>query len=401
MKWDSEFATEGTTHCPGWKGKRFEVPEDMQSPPWPGIKDYSPPTPLPYQPVDFAALVKSAFGRKAFTSHSRWMKECHYFPYLRSAPLEPAVPNLERSVGASSSSTTSSGSSDYGGRSGYGSTTDVESPRRDHSPASLFVRKHPRTEEFSRPDDYPYRNKRARRSKSLESVFEHEVDPAPWAIHPVGELGSPLSLFKSKGKEREPPPSATSTRNVSFSANFPTLTNSSPNPRRSDGSVTRSTPGCPRRRRLMTRSPQSSPTQSTRSSARTPIAVSPRRKSERECSVVVRDGDEEDKVWLMSEEALQDVKGYLQVKKAAGGAIEVHLGGEEGGVRHSHLQVESAPRSSSTRPTRKRGSNPEDNHDEALKPKRRRSWPEINPYPSKPRAGSLLYNNRVMLYNPH
>jgi len=97
--------------------------------------------------------------------------------------------------------------------------------------------------------------------------------------------------------------------------------------------------------------------------------------------VVVRDGDEGDKVWFMSEEALQDVKGYLQVKKAAGAAIDVRLGGEEGGVL----------RSSSTRPTRKRGSSPETDNEVSQKPKRRRSWPEMTPYASKTRTGSLPF----------
>jgi len=153
-----------------------------------------------------------------------------------------------------------------------------------------------------------------------------------------------------------------------------------------------------RRTSSSTDSCRSSPVRSTPLTRRTRMTASPwdhpsRPKSERKCSVVVKDGNEEDEIWFMSKEALRDVKGYLQVKKAAGAAIEVLLGGEEGGSRHSHSRgVERVLRSSSTRPSRKRGSSPEDNSKVAQKPKRRRSWPEIDPYSSKPRTGSLPFN---------
>jgi len=381
MKWDSEVTSEGTTHHPGWRGKRFEVPEDMRNPPWPGIKDYTPPTPPPYQPIDFAGLVRRAFGRKPFGSHSQWMGHCRYFPYLWSPPPEPTVPDLKRSAGTSLSSTTSSGSSDYGDASEHSSATNTEPSKRDRSPVPPFLRKRLRTEEFIRPDDYSYRNKRTRRSKSLENVVEHEVDPTSWATLPVGGLGSPLSVSKWKGKERGSPPLVVSPREVSApEIDLPTLTNLSPSPRKLNGGPSKSTTSCSRRLGPTTRS--------HRPSARTLVTSSPRPKSERKCSVVVKDGDE-DKVWLMSEEALQDVKGYLQVKKAAGAAVEVHVGGEEGGVRRSYPRVEGVLGLPPTRSERKRSSSPEDNDEGAQKPKRRRSWPAANPHVSKHRTDSL------------
>jgi len=379
MKYDSEVTTEGTTHHPGWRGKRFEVPEDMRNPPWPGIKNYTPPTPPPYQPIDFAGLVKRAFGRKPFGSHRQWMEHCHYFPCLWSPLPEPAVLGLEQSVRTSSSSKTASGSSDYGDVSRHSSTTNTEPSKRDRSPVPPSLRKRPRTEEFIRPDDYSSRNKRARRSRSLENVVEHEVDPASWTTHRVGELGSPLSVSKSKGKERESSPSVAAPWVIPASeAYLPSLTNLSPSPRKSSGSAPKSLVSCPRALGPMTRS--------HRSSARTLVTASPRPKSERKCSVVVKDGDE-DKVWLMSEEALQDVKGYLQVKKASGAAVEVHLGGEEGCVRCSYPWVGRSP---STLPTRKRSSSPEENNEGVRGPKRQRSWLAAKPYVSNPRTDSLL-----------
>jgi len=105
------------------------------------------------------------------------------------------------------------------------------------------------------------------------------------------------------------------------------------------------------------------------------------------------DSDDEDKVWFMSSEALRDVKAYLQVKKATGEAIEMPSGWMEGGVKHSHLRTERALLSSSALLTKKRVGTPEDNSEEAQKPKRRRSWPEIDPYVSKPNRGSLLCNS--------
>ena len=377
MMWDSEVASEGTTHHPGWRGKRFDVPEDMRNPPWPGIRDYTPPTPPPYQPIDFAGLVKRVFGRKPFGSHSQWMQHCRYFAYMWSPPPEPTVSGLKHSVGTSSSSSTSSGSSDYGGASERSSTTNTEPSKRDRSPVPPFLRKRLRTEEFIRPDDYSSRNKRTRRSKPLGDVVEHEVDPASWATVPVGGLGSPLSVFKSKGKKRGSPPLVASPQEVSApEIDLPTLTNLSPSPRKLNEGATKST------RRL---GPM---THSHLPSARTLVTTPPRPKSERKCSVVVKDGDE-DKVWLMSEETLQDVKGYLQVKKAAGAAVEVHLGDEEGGVRYSQPRVERFLCSPSTRPARKRSSSPEGDDDGAQKPKRRRSWPAANPYVSEHRTDSL------------
>jgi len=102
------------------------------------------------------------------------------------------------------------------------------------------------------------------------------------------------------------------------------------------------------------------------------------------------DSDDEDKVWFMSSEALRDVKAYLQVKKATGEVIEMPSGWMEGGVKHSHLRTERALLSSSALLTKKRVGTPEDNSEEAQKPKRRRSWPEIDPtYPSP--TGVLSY----------
>lgn len=361
----------------------------MQNPPWPGVEDYTPPTPPPYQPVDFADLVERAFGRKSFTSHSQWMEHCHYFPYLWSPPLESVAPSPKESGGTSSSSTSPSGSSDYGRRE-YGSTTDAESSKRNHSPTPPFIGKRLRTAEFARPDDCSYRNKRARRSRSLESVVEYEVDPASWATRRVGELGSPSSSPKLKGREREPTPLAVFPLAIPTpETDLLTPTSLSPDCRKSNGSAATRTTSSHSRNRPVIRSHQSSPAQSTHSSLRTSVAASPGRKSERKCSVVVKNGDEEDKVWLMSEEVLQDVKGYLQVKKAAGAAVEVHSGGEEGGVRHSHPRAEKALRPSPTRSAKKRSSSPEDNSEEAQKRKRRRSWPDTNPYVSEPRTGSL------------
>ena len=352
----------------------------MRNPPWPGIREYTPPALPPYQPIDFASLVKTAFGSKPFGSHSQWMEHSRYFPYLWSPPPEPTVSGPKHSAGTSSSAT-SSDSSDYGGVSERSSTTNTEPSKMDRSPVPPFLRKRLRTEEFIRPDDYPYRNKRTRRSKSLENGVEHEVDPASWATLPVGGLGSPLSVSKWKGKNRGSLPLVASPREApALEIDLPTLTNLSPSPRKFSGGATKSTASCSRRLGPMTRS--------HRSSARTLVTTSPRPKSERKCSVVVKDGDE-DKVWLMSEEALQDVKGYLQVKKAAGAAVEVHLGGEEGSVRRSHPRVERVLCSPSTRPASKRSSSSEYNDEEVPKPKRRRSWPAANPCVSKYRSDSL------------
>ena len=394
MKWDSEVVSEGTTHCPGWKGKRVEVPEDMRNPPWPGIKDYTPPTLSPYQPVDFAALVKRAFGREPFDSHSQWMKHCHYFPRLWSPPSTSTTSSHNLSVGTSSSSTTSSGSSDYGGCSEHSSATGAEPSKKDRSLTPPSVRKRLRTEDFTRPDDYSHGSKRVRRPKSLEALGQYEVDPASWTTRRVGDLRPPSTLSKSKrkGKGRESSPSFASPRESSPSeVDLPSLAGLSP--RKPAGSATRK-PTTNISRRHASASTDSSPVQSPPLTRRMPATASPRdrhprQKSERKCSIVVKDGDEEDKIWFMSREALQDVKGYLQVKKAMGAAIEVRSGGEEGDVRHSHPRVKGILRSPYTRPTRKRISSPEDSNEEAQKPKRRRSWPDIDPYVSKSRTGSL------------
>ena len=108
-------------------------------------------------------------------------------------------------------------------------------------------------------------------------------------------------------------------------------------------------------------------------------------------SIVVKDSGEEDKVWFMSRETLQDVKGYLQVKKAAGAAMEMRLEDEEGSVPHPHPpRIEMALRSPSARQTMKRTGTPENDNEETQKPKRRRSWPEIDAYAPEPHAGSPL-----------
>ena len=379
----------------------------MQNPPWPG-KDYTPPTPPPYEPIDFAGLVKKALGPQPFKSHSQWMKHCYYFPYLWSPLPESTVSDNEQSTESFSSSTesfssstesfssstTSSGSSDYESCNEHNSTTDAEPYKKYRSPTPS-VRKRSRAEDFTRPDDCSRGNKRAHRLKSSDSLAEHEADPNPWTTRRVEELDSPPSLSGLKGKGRELPRLFASPRESSPSeADLPTLADISSNPRKSAGPATRRPAANSSRRHSLapTDSPLSSSARSSLSVRRTlvtasPLGRHPRRKSERRCSVVVKDGDEEDKVWFMSREALQDVKGYLQVKKAMGTAIDVRPGGE-GDVRHSHLQVERVLRSSSIQPTRKRPSSPGYNSEENQKPKRRRSWP----YASKPHTDSLPCN---------
>lgn len=380
-KWDSDVVSEGTTHCQGWSGRRFEVPEEMQNPPWPGIKDYTPPTPPPYQPIDFPGLVKRALGPEPFGSHSQWMKHCHYFSCLWSPPLESSLPGYKQSVGTSSSSATSSDSLDYGSCSEHSSTPDTEPPKKFSSPMPPFTRKRSRTEDFTRPAGYRHGIKRLRRSKSLESLAEHEVDPTSWTTSQVRKLDSPPSPSKSKGKGRELAPSFASRRESSPSeADLPALADPSPNLRKPVGRAARRSTAkhsC-RRASAPTDLPRESPVRSSLPAGRTLATASPRdyrprRKSERSCSVVVKDGDEGDKVWFMSREALQDVKGYLQVKKATGAAMEIRSGGEEGDVRQSHLRAERILHSSSTRSTRKRTSSPEDDSEGVQKPKRRRT----------------------------
>ena len=336
----------------------------MQLPPWPGIKDYTPPTPPPYQPIDFAALVKGAFRVEPSGSHGQWMKRCHYLQFLWS-PSEPTVSDDEESSGtsSSSSSSTSSGPSDYGSCSEDSPVTDAELPKRDRStPPS--PRKRPRAEGFTHPDDCTHENTRQHGLKSLEP--EYEVDPASWTTRRVKGLDPPAPLWKVR--EREGLPSLT-TRGLK--ANLP--------PRRASASGDSGLPPSSR---------------SFSSSRRSSVAASPRgyhpwRKSEGKCSVIVKDSDGEDQAWVMSREALEDVRGYLQIKKATGVAMEVRSGGEESDVRHLHLRADRILHMSSTRPAKKRTS-PEDGGEEKQKQKRPRSWPDTNIYAFESHTDSLL-----------
>ena len=365
----------------------------MQLPPWPGIKDYTPPTPPPYQPIDFAALAKGAFRREPFGSHVQWMKRCHYLPFLWSPP-ESTVSDDEESSGtsSSSSSSTSSGPSDYGSCSEDSLVTDTELPKRDRStPPS--PRKRLRAEDFTRLDDCTRENTRQHGLKSLEP--EHEVDPASWTTRRVKGLDPPPPLWKRR--EREGLPSLTPPRESSPSeAGLPALADLSPNPRKPVRCTTRSLKANPPPRRASTSGDSGWPpsSRSFSSSRRSSVAASPRgyhpwRKSERKCSVIVKDSDGEDQVWVMSREALEDVRGYLQVKKAKGVAMEVRSGGEESDVRHLHLRADRILHATSTRPTKKRTS-PECGGEEKQKQKRPRSWPDTNLYASESHTGSLL-----------
>jgi len=357
----------------------------MRSPPWPGVEDYVPPTPPFYQPVDFAALVKTAFGREPFSSHSQWMKHCHYFPCLWSPLPESTASGNRLSTRTSSSSTTSSRSSDYGDCDEHSSTSDTDPYKKDRSPAPAFARKRLCAEDFNRPDDYSRGNKRARGPKSLEILSEPEVDPSAWATRRVTGLDLPSPSSKSKGKERElPPPSASLWESSPSEVDLPAFADIRPNHWKSAGSATRRSTAKSSRRRApaLADSGESSP--SLRAS---PRECYPRRKSEKKCSIVVKDGDGEDKTWFVSRETLRDIKGYLQVKKAAGAAIESRSGGEEGDILHSSLRVDRLLRSSSTRPTIKRTNGPEDTSEEIRIPKRRRSCPDVDSYVSLPRSG--------------
>ena len=200
----------------------------MQLPPWPGIKDYTPPTPPPYQPIDFAALVKGAFRVEPFGSHGQWMKRCHYLQFLWS-PSEPTVSDDEESSDtSSSSSSTSSGPSDYGSCSEDSPVTDAEPPKRDRStPPS--PRKRPRADGFTHPDDCTHENTRQHGLKSLDP--EYEVDPASWTTRRVKGLDPPAPLWKVR--EREGFPSLTPPRESSPSkAGLLTLADLSTNPRK-------------------------------------------------------------------------------------------------------------------------------------------------------------------------
>ena len=361
----------------------------MQIPLWPGIKDYTPPTPPLYQPINFTALVRRAFRDEPFGSHDQWMKRCRYFPSLWSPASEPTASDDEESTGTSSSSSTSSGPSDYGSCSEHSPVTDPEPPKRDRSTPSPS-RKRPRAEDFTRPDDCTHENKRQRGLKFLK--FECRVDPASWITRRIKGPDSSPPLSKSKGGGRETPPLVAPPRESSSEAGLPTLADVSPSPRKPTWCTTRSPtasppPGCVSASVDSGRPP---PVRLVSSRRRTPVGTAPRgyhprRKSERKCSVIVKDGGGEDQVWVMSRETLQDVKGYLQVKKATGAAMEVRSGGEEGDLR---LQAERILCTVPTRPTRKRTS-PEDGNEEKQKQKRRRSWPDINLYVSDSRTGSL------------
>jgi hypothetical protein len=380
MKWDSEVVTEGTTHCPGWRGERFEVPEDMRSPSWPGVEEHNPLGTPTHQQLNSSM---PAFNHDPFNSRNQGMKQCHYFPSLWLSLSESAESGLRENFGTSSSSSTPTDLSDYATLSERSSASETEPPEKRRPATPSSVRKRLRTEDLTRPGDYSYEIKRARRSKSLEHIAKYE-DQTSWATYRTeGLWPSP----KPKGKERAPSHLIASPRGTSPpESDLLTLSGLSPDPNKSAAGDTRSITGSPRRRTLAFADPRrSSP------STRRTLAIDPpqgsRPKDEKRYSVVVVDGDEEEKVWYMSREALQDVKGYLQVKKATGAAMEMRL---ETDIRHSHLRAERVTPSSSTWPTRKRTSTPKGNKEEPRKPKRRRSWPEVEPYVSKPRAGPPL-----------
>lgn len=371
--WDSEVCSEGTTHCLEWLGRRFQVPEDMQIPPWPGAKDYTPPTPPPYQPIDFATLVKEAFRGAPFGSHDQWMKPCRYFPSLWSPPPDSAVSDDEEPTGSSSSTSTSSGPSDYGSCSEDSPVTDAEPSKRDHSTPSPS-RNRPRAEDFSCPDDCTHQNKRQLGLKSSES--QYEVYPASWITRQIKGPDTSPSLSESKGGGRETPPLVTPPQGSSSEAGLPTLADLSPTPRKPVRRATRSLTA------TSVNSGRPPPAHSISSSRR---GYRLQRKSERKCSVIVKDDDGEDQVWVMSKEALQDVRSYLQVKRATGAAMEVRSGGGEGNLR---LRTERILRTAPSRPTRKRTS-PEDCGRENQNQKRRRSWPDTNLYAFDSLTGSL------------
>lgn len=376
MKWDSEVVTEGTTHCPGWRGERFEVPEDMQSPSWPG---FEAPTSFYTPACQHIDSPTTAFGPEPFNLSSREAEHCHYFTSLWSPLAESAEPGLRKSVGTPSSSTTPIDLSDYASVSERSSITGTELSERDRPATPPLARKRLRTEDLIRSGNYSRESKRTRRSRSLEPITKYGGGQTSWVTRRV----YPPSP-KPNGKEKAPPPLIASLRESSpLEFGLPTL---SPGPKKPAAGSGISTTGSPHKRTLTFADPRR-PSPSTRRT----LAIDSRRglrpEDEKRCSVVIKDGDEEDKVWYMSREALQDVKGYLQVKKATGAAMEMPL---EKDVRHSSLRVERVLRLPSTRPIRKRTSALEDNDEGARKPKRRRSWPEIDPYASKPRTGSLL-----------
>lgn len=361
----------------------------MRSPPWPRVEDQTPLSPPLHQPTDSATLAEAAFGPDSFSLHDRWMKRCHYFPCLWSPVVESVESGLTF-AGTCSSSTSPIDFSDYATGSERNSTTGSELSEGGRPVTPPFARKRLRTEDLTRPYDHSHGNKRTRRSKSLESFANYQGGQTSWATRRTGGLDLPSP--KQKGRKKELPPLvASSWESTPSEPDLSTLSDPSLSPGKSStGSTSSTIESSPSRASVMT---DPGPTQRKRKLATAlPRRSCPRPKSGRGCSIVVMDSDEEDKVWFMSREALRDVKGYLQVKKATGAAVEMPSGWMEGGVQHSRQRVDRTMRSSSTRLTRKRVGAPEDNDEVAHRPKRRRSWPEIGPYGSKDYKGSLLYD---------
>ena len=370
MKWDSEVVTEGTTHCPGWRGERFEVPDDMRSPLWIGTEDNIPLSTPPHQPIDSVGLAQTAFCSNPFSSHGRWMERSHYFPFLWSSVVESARPSLKKPTGTRSSSTSPIDFSDYATGSEHNSTTGSDPSERGSPPAPPFARKFSRTGDPTRPNSYSCRNKRTRRSKSLEPFADFQGDQTSWVTHGIERMGPPSP------EPAEPDASI--------------LSDLAPSPGKSSTGSTRSSIDSSRSRASALTDPY--PTRRTLATA-LPRRACPRQRSERGCSIVVMDGDEEEIVWILSREALLDVKGYLQVKKAIGTAIEMPSGWMDGGVQHPHLRAETTTRPPLKRLTRKRVGTSEDNDAGGQKSKQRRSWPEIHPYAFKPKRRPSLGNS--------
>jgi hypothetical protein len=361
MKWDSEVVTEGTTHCPGWRGVRLEVPEDMRNPMWPRMEDHAPPSTPPHQPIDSVA-----FGPNPSGSRGQRMERCQYFPCLWSPVVGFAGSGLRKPIGTCSSLASPIDFSDYATGSEHNFTTGSDLSGRDYPSTPPSARKRLRTEDLTRPNNSSRGNKRTRRSKSLESFADCQGNQTSWVTRRIERLG-PLSPEPDLSTFSDLPPSPGKTSTGSTRSSIDS----------SHSRMSALTDPCPTRRAPATVLPR---------------RTYPRQKSERGCSVLVIESGEEERVWFLSREALLDVKGYLQVKKVTGAAIEMPSGWTEGSVQRSHLRVERALRPSSTRLTSKRVGTPEDDCEEAQKPKRRRSWPEIDPYASKPNRASLLYN---------
>ena len=359
MKWDSEVVTEGTTHCPGWTGQRIEVPEDMRTPPWPGVEGRAPFSTPPRQPID-SDPVKTTLAPSPFSSHGQRTKPSHYSPCLWSPVIESVASGLKKPTGTYSSPASPIDFSDYATGSERSSTSGSEPSEGGHPATPPFAGERLIAGDLTRPNDHSRGNKRTRRSNSFESFVHYQGDQASWITHRIERPGpqdlSPLSdLAPSPGKS-----STGSTRSSIDSSRSRASTFTDPFSTRRKPANALPRPSCLR------------PT------------------SERTCSIVVMDGDEEETVWFMSKGALRDLKGYLQVKKARGVAIEMPSGWKEDDVGRSDPRVGRALRSPFARLTRKRVGTPEDNDEEAQKPKRRRSWPEIDPCASKPNRGPLL-----------